>query len=444
VLKHNANIIRKFSREINSLSDFLLPYIPTTKAEGFTARIGNAISIYYTRIPIVKKRLFIYSLLAVLILSGCGTKQFFTSDVTNASCKSVTQGIIDRSSESKSDFKAIQNDVYSDIALLMAPKVGLSYIHTKDRKLNYPIGYGGAITFYLTQTIHNPDTKKEDLVKTRDEIVNIFDATVKSILREIKNIDIKDRKIIRNYKTVINNNTLMEFSKLAKLVKQYGLYIRINNCNSKKMNSNTSELILATLTNGDREADSKFSFSIYNGLKFSSLFVGSDIMNFWDNVTLVDSTNNRNVEAQMRLITGILQVKDVLHFEVSNYIDIIKTSLNAKLKNLDTKLAKSIYKQVSLDIESIYSQIKNAGSASYTSESKLKVYKIPEFLKGKNDFESIRDYVESKNKKSHWFEDTNDSWNTFGYIDVNVKNLKQWVLDIENSKKNKINRKKQR
>ena len=379
----------------------------------------------------MKKRLSVYSLLVVLALSGCTTKQTFPTNVTDTSCKSVTQSIIDRSSESKNDFRAIQNDVYSDIALLMAPKVGLSYIHTKDRKLNYPIGYGGAISFYLTQTIHNPNTKKEDLIRTRDEIVNIFDTTVKSVLKEIENIDIKNKKVIKSYKTIINDNTLMGFSKLAKLVKQYGLYIRINNCDNKKVNSSTSELILATLTNRDRETNSKFSFSIYNGLKFSSLFVGSDMINFWDKITLTDSTNDQNVEAQMRLITGILQVKDVLHFEVSNYIDVIKTSLNAKLKDLDTKSAESIYKQVSLDIESIYAQIKNAGSASYTSESKLKAYKIPEFLKGKNDFESIRDYIESKNKKSHWFEDTSKTWNTFGYIDVNVKNLKQWILALK-------------
>jgi len=46
VLKYNANIIRKFSREINSLSDFLLPYIPMPEGKGFTARFGKANVLY--------------------------------------------------------------------------------------------------------------------------------------------------------------------------------------------------------------------------------------------------------------------------------------------------------------------------------------------------------------------------------------------------------------
>ena len=40
-MRYNTSTIRKFSREINSLSNFLLPYIPTAKAEGFTARFGK-------------------------------------------------------------------------------------------------------------------------------------------------------------------------------------------------------------------------------------------------------------------------------------------------------------------------------------------------------------------------------------------------------------------
>ena len=41
LLKDCTKNIRKFSRKINSLSNFLLPYIPMPKGKGFTARSGK-------------------------------------------------------------------------------------------------------------------------------------------------------------------------------------------------------------------------------------------------------------------------------------------------------------------------------------------------------------------------------------------------------------------
>ncbi|RMD59414.1 MAG: hypothetical protein D6828_01500, partial [Nitrospirae bacterium] len=63
--------IRKFSREMNSLSSFLSPYIPMAKAKGFTAIFGkNSFLSPVGYIFFLKKQIKVYIFFCLLYSKG--------------------------------------------------------------------------------------------------------------------------------------------------------------------------------------------------------------------------------------------------------------------------------------------------------------------------------------------------------------------------------------
>jgi hypothetical protein len=355
----------------------------------------------------------ICALVALLALGGCASSAGGTSGTSG------NLDVIDKIKAQHDSFALSQNDVYSEIALLMAPKVIMPHIVIDGA--SHPIGYGGKSSFYLTRTIENNDITASDLTQIRDELANILGKRFKSIASHVEAMDKNT-----SYKSIMDSDTSTEFATLAKLVKKHGLYIRMGSDTVMDKKSIDLDAIIAYLKNGNSNFKYNFKYGIYNGLKFSSLYVGNDMMEYYTD-TPFTKKEQVNGNAQLRVITGLLQIKDVLYFEVNSFMSVINATLKLK-ENIDNIVTDSVYRSIALDIQSVYSQVRSAGSASFTANNHAKIYNVPAYFTGSdNNLNSLKKYIEGSDENNEWSNDNTGNWSTYRYTDINVRNLKDWI-----------------
>jgi len=379
----------------------------------------------------------VFSLPALLLMSGCNDSTPKPNG-TNHSSYSIN---VDRATDAKG-YDSIQNSVYSDVGLIAIPKVGLSYFHTKDREANYQVGYGGAKSFYITETIDNNKTTHEELLKLKNHIVDFYTDTTELIIELIKRAD--ENGSIENINSVTiskkYNNTTKNINKatinkkieeISKLITKYGIYIQVwKNGEAGASNANL-DTIIGFLENDNTNNISNIGFSIYNGLKISTLFIGNDMKKNFSNV------NNNLGETHLRTVTSLVQSRDILHFEISSYAKKLKNELNVKMKKLNLKDPKAFKRSIALELYSAYSALDTIAVSSFTSKSEHKYYPQPNMSNDNNNFDdSMRAYIESKENsntpiKEQWERDSANGWQTIKYVDTDINEIKKWFKDVE-------------